>query len=158
MKKFLIAMCFVATVFDGIGTLLGLAVATKAKTEAAYAFNAIGALMIVALVLSTRDIWHEDDNLHKTMRPFWGLALFVSFCAVLLAGFNHVLLENPIIVSTAFDWYQVKESALLQKITVCVLTLFVACAPIALSYQWKHFFADDDEPVPAPKPGDKATV
>ena len=145
MKKFLIAMCYIATLFNGIGTTLGICVAAQVKTMPGYAFNTVGALMILALVLSTSDVWRRRDSFHRNLRIFWFLALAVNLIAVFLAGLNHVILQNPLSVATDFDWNKVKASSLIQLLTVAILTIFLTGAPVALSFQWRQFFDDDSD-------------
>ena len=60
MKKFFIAVCVLATVFDGFATALGLCVAAKVRTFPGYLFSSVEALIVIALMVSTRDSYPCD--------------------------------------------------------------------------------------------------
>jgi hypothetical protein len=152
MKKFFIAVCFLATVFDTLATMLGLCVAAKVKTVPGYVFCGIGALSIIALMVSAQDIWRREDAVHRSMRIFWLIAILVNAATVFLATGNHIILEKPLSDSVTYEWGQVYEAAnMLQLITIAVLTIFLTCAPVAVSYTWKSFYEDDEEDEAVPR-------
>jgi len=146
MKKFFVIVCFLAAIFDCLVVTLGFCVATIVKTTPGYIFSIVGALIIVALLVTTSDVWRRDDSVHRVMRIFWALSLLVNFVCVWLGAANHILLHKPISDSTNFTLEAVfMESNLLQIATSCVLTIFLTVAPIGLSYFWKSFYEDDEE-------------
>jgi preprotein translocase subunit SecG len=145
MKKFFIAICFLTTIFNTLAIMLGLCVAAKIKTVPGYIFSGVGALSIVALMVSARDAWTRGDAVHRCIRVFWCLALMVNIATVFLATGNHIILEMPLSNSASFNWNQVKDAELLQRLTIVVLTIFLTAAPIGVSYLWKSFYEDDEE-------------
>jgi hypothetical protein len=158
MRKFFIIVCFVATVFDGITSMFGFCVAAKIRTVPGYAFALVGALLVIALTLSARDVWSKPDVFYKCLRPFWCLALLVNIGTVILAGCNHIILERPLTESTTFDWQQVRSAGLLERATILILTIFLTGAPIVVSYTWNKFFEDDEEEMPERKPREKVVA
>lgn len=163
MRKFFFAVCFLATIFDGFMTMMGLCVAAKVHTLPGYMFSVVGAFIILALMVSFRDIFTRRDALHRSMRIYWGAALLVNITTVLLAGFNHVVLEKPFSDSVSVEWSKFHDAGLLPKLTMVVLTFFLVGAPIVLSNIWGTFFHgeyDDEDgnadkkasPPPIPRP------
>jgi hypothetical protein len=150
MRKFFIAICFIATFFDCVAVMLGLCVSAKVKTDPGYAASSVGALIVVGLLLTTRDIWRNKDAVHRAMRFFWGLALCVNITAVFLTGANHIILERPISDSTTFNGHEVYAAGFLQLITVVVFTIFLTGAPVAVSHLWRLFYEEEEDELPGP--------
>jgi hypothetical protein len=150
MRKFFIVVCFLSTVLDGLATALGLCVAIQAQTIPGYIFATGGALIVIALMVSTRDVWGRGDAFHRYMRIFWFMGLFVNIAAVLLASFNHIILGKPLTDSINQDWQQVHGAGWMQIITILVLTAFLTGAPVAVSHLWKTFYDDEDEEILEP--------
>jgi hypothetical protein len=153
MKKFFIITCALATVFDGIAIMLGLSVAAKAETIPAYVFCGIGALMILAVMLSMRDFWIRDDVLHRCMRYFWYIAAIVNVATVFFACGNHIVLGRSLKDSVHFELREVYMTAdPIQLTCIGVVTIFLTCAPIVVSHLWRKFYDTEEEEYETPKP------
>jgi hypothetical protein len=150
VKRFLILVCFIATMVDAFTSMLGLCAAARVHTLLGFLFSGVGALIVTALLVSVRDIWARSDNLHRSMRGFVGLAVLVNIVSVLLASFKHIILEKPLFDATQDDWAAVYAADRLQLITILVVTAFLTSAPLAVSHLWKGFFEEEEHEVNSP--------
>jgi hypothetical protein len=145
MKKFFIAICLMASVFDAISVMLGVCVAGKIHTLLGYVISGVAALMILALMLSARDAWCRDDIVHKCIRIFWALALMANVATVFFATGNHIILQMPLSNSVTYEWNDVYAAGALQLSTIAVMTIFLTAAPVGLSFLWGTFFEDVED-------------
>ena len=145
MKKFFIVVCFLTTIFDFASIMLGLCVAAKISTIPGYVFCGVGALGILALMLSARDAWCRRDAFHRCLRIFWWLAIVMNVLMVFLASGNHIILQRPLTDSVKYDWQDVYNAGYVQLGTIAVLTIFLTAAPIGLSFLWGTFFEDAED-------------
>lgn len=149
MHKFLIAVCLLATIFDGFAAMLGLCIAVRAKMPISYGLSAMGALIIVALLLTSQDIWRREENTYRIMIFFWILGFVLNSVAVFFAFANHILLSKSLNDSVSFTMNEFRsETELPQRVIIIVLTAFLTAAPIAVSYLWKSFYDEDDDNTP----------
>jgi hypothetical protein len=155
MKKFFIAICLIASVFDAIAVMLGVCVAGKIHTIPGYVISGVGALMIIALMLSARDAWCRDDIVHRCIRIFWALALMANVSTVFFATGNHIVLQMPLSNSVSYDWNDVYKAGFVQLATIAVLTIFLTAAPVGLSFLWGTFFEDIEDLDEALRPGNR---
>jgi hypothetical protein len=143
-------VCFLSTAVDAFATALGLCVAVQVQTILGYLFASTGALIVISLMMSSRDVWRRDDTFYRFLRIFWSMALFGNIAAVLLASFNHVIMGKPLADSTTQNWQQIHDVGWMQIITVLVLTAFLTGAPVAVSHLWKTFYDDEEDEASEP--------
>jgi putative copper export protein len=133
MKQFFVAAAVLGTILCTASVFLGLCAAIEASTMFSYAICGVGAMLVVGLLGSTRDIWSGNNPLYTSLRFFWLLAVLITFVGILLAAGNHALLRNPVTQSVNVEWNQLYESSKLQWGGVFILALFFTGCPVVLS-------------------------
>ena len=149
MKKFFFISCAIASFFDAIAILLGFSVALRVKTAPGYLFSAVGALIVVAMMLRSHEIWKRKDQLHAIMRIFWILAIVLNVVMVLFAAANHILFAKSIGDVADFSVSAVPDSDPIQLVIVGALGIFLASSPIASSHLLSELENEDAEPAPS---------
>ena len=114
------------------------------KTAPGYVSGCIAALIVVAILLSTRDAWRRRDGFHIWLRVFWFVALLVNAVAVLSASYNHIILQKELTDAIVTDWKPLLETDKLQLASIGIMIAFLTFAPMALSNISKRFFDDDE--------------
>ncbi|HWA85284.1 MAG TPA: hypothetical protein VG710_03600 [Opitutus sp.] len=121
-----------------------VAVALRARSLAGYGISAVGAVIIMALMLSTREIMMTRDIFNRAIRPFWVAALVAGLYSIYLAGCSHLVLGYPLLDTGDIEWNAVHAADTTQKVTIWLGIAFLAGSPIAVSYLMRRIRLDEE--------------
>ena len=146
MAKMLFVACGLATICDVIVCYFGIAVGLQANSAFARILSLVAALLVLTLLICTQLICSSKSMLYRWIKCFWVVAVFLDLFAVANALYHYVILKE------AFANVGLPESGPLtpvsvtseQKAILIVIGLFIATAPVAVSYLWTNLQEDDD--------------
>lgn len=144
MRRFFFFACAIASIAFLANTFLGLGIALRAKALVGYSMSGVGALLVLTLMLSTRDIMATRDMLHRSIRPFWFAALLLGLYLSYLASCSHIVLSRELFDTTPIEWKIVKDGGFSQQLAVWSCILFLTASPVAVSYLIRRINLDEN--------------
>ncbi len=132
-----------ASLFDGMLTMLGIAAVIRGENVLDYSISAVAALLILGLGLTTKQIFRRELPLARVLIALWFCAMFFDIWTTLMGNFSYFALKQSIGKVSIVSFGRVLELTRDDTglaLTIFVLTGFVTVSPIVLS----HLFASRD--------------
>ena len=134
MRNFLLPACIIATAAFTFTAFFGFASTLRASSVAGYGLCLACAAMVLALLLSTKDLWTHSGALYYVIRCFWVICVITSIYTLYIALCKHLIVSKSLFDNSDIDWEIVHAASMTQWITTCISLVFMMAGPIGFSF------------------------
>jgi hypothetical protein len=131
---------FIAALWDGITTVLGVATVIEAQGVTGYALAGVGGLVVFAFGIGTKTIFSEGGFIYIVLRILWILSLLFDLYTSFLGNARYLIMQENIreSIGTRMGIDTISNSLDgTQLISVLVLTILVSSSPMVISFLYE---------------------